>query len=214
MIDADDTEAVDRGFDIVEFLEQDQSDSGLPLNVGPLALGDLIHEYQKLDFDDLLNPFKIDYIHFLHSIVMTGILPARQRGSFRRTHVHVGTDQIVFPPPSAVAACMKEFYDSFPTILPGVTKYDPVIKAAEVSHQFVRIHPYLYGNGRVSRLLMNLVLWQQYFPTYLKADKKGRHRYNQALKRANHGNIEPLAALIALQLCEVYDRLFDSIGRV
>jgi hypothetical protein len=48
-------------------------------------------------------------------------------------------------------------------------------------------------------------------PVYLQADKKGRHRYAQALRRANRGNLEPLAALIAPSLLEIYDRILHAM---
>ena len=54
---------------------------------------------------------------------------------------------------------MKQYCKDFPTIMPTTVKYDPIMEAAESSYRFVRIHPYHDGNGRISRLLMNLVLW-------------------------------------------------------
>lgn len=79
--------------------------------------------------------------------------------------------------------------------------------AAKLSYDFVRIHPYADGNGRLSRLIMNLVLWNPFFPVYIKANSLGRKRYAQALKRANRGDLEPLAAIICIYLIEVYNLL-------
>ena len=127
--------------------------------------------------------------------------------------VHVGNPQLHFPVPSAIPGLMEEFCLSFPTILPSTVKYDPIRTAADVSHRFVAIHPYVDGNGRVARLLMNLVLWQHHPPVYLKADKKGRHRYSQALRRADRGSKDAMAALIAASLIEIYPRLLRSLQR-
>jgi len=60
---------------------------------------------------------------------------------------------------------------------------------------------------------MNLILLPSDLPIYLKADKKGRHRYSQALRRADRGNLQPLASLIALALKEVYCKVISSLER-
>ena len=58
---------------------------------------------------------------------------------------------------------------------------------------------------------MNLVLAGHFPPVYLKADKKGRHRYSQAVRRADRGNIEPLAALIAMSVIEIYEKMLNAL---
>ena len=133
-------------------------------------------------------------------------------GRFRKTPVHVGNFDLYFPAPSAVPQLMREFCRNFPTILPATVKYDPVLEAAKISHRFVSIHPYEDGNGRVSRLIMNLVLWGHFPPVYLKADKKGRHRYGQAIRRADRGDIQALSVLIATSLVEMFERVLRSLG--
>lgn len=205
-------EKIDRGFELVdEFLN---SDSKLPapitggVDTEGLALQQLLH----LDFEDLLRPMTTDYIHFLHRIVLMGIADARRCGQFRKKSVHVGNPDLFFAPPSMVPSLMDEFCTDFPTILPTTVKYDPIMMAAKSSHRFARIHPYHDGNGRISRLLMNLVLWGHHPPVYLKADRTGKHRYLQALKRGDRGNVEPLACLIAKSLIEIYEKLLETVG--
>ena len=100
----------------------------------------------------------------------------------------------------------------FPHIIPHKNR-DHILTAATFSFRFVRIHPYSDGNGRLSRLLMNLILLPSDLPVYLKADKKGRHRYSQALRRADRGDVRPLASLIALSLKEVYLKAISSLER-
>jgi hypothetical protein len=58
---------------------------------------------------------------------------------------------------------------------------------------------------------MNLVLWRHHPPVYLKADKKGRHRYGQALRRADNGDLKPLACLIAMSLLDIYASLLAAL---
>ena len=81
--------------------------------------------------------------------------------------------------------------------------------AAEVSYRFVRIHPFPDGNGRVSRLLMNLVLflWGLPFPITLRGDGKERHRYKQALRRADRGKLDRYECLIARAVVGSFENL-------
>ena len=201
-----------RGFKAIKELEESQSPAYGPLNVIVATEGELLKELEETPFEELLHPMRVTYIHLLHRLTMMGIFPPRKLGNFRKNPVNVGDPDVLFPPPIAVPQLMEEYCREFPTILPSTTKYDPIMQAAKVSYRFVRVHPYSDGNGRVSRLLMNLILWGHHPPVSLKADKKGRHRYHVALKRANRGNIKPMACLIALGVIDVYDKLLDALG--
>ena len=54
----------------------------------------------------------------------------------------------------------------------------PVELAAEMHERLVTIHPFIDGNGRTSRLVMNLILMQHGFPiTNISGDKKNRYAY-------------------------------------
>ncbi len=68
---------------------------------------------------------------------------------------------------------------------------DPVILAAKLHHDFVLIHPFADGNGRVARLLVNyLFLRLGYPPIIVKSARKSA--YLDALRRADAGDLEPL----------------------
>ncbi|MDQ9170696.1 Fic family protein [Oxalobacteraceae bacterium R-40] len=75
-------------------------------------------------------------------------------------------------------------------------EHHPVIIATIFHHKFVAIHPFDDGNGRMGRLLMNLILIQHgYPPAVIRLDEK--NEYIQALERANAGEFEGLAHLVA-----------------
>jgi len=73
---------------------------------------------------------------------------------------------------------------------------NPVLQAAWMHHRFTQIHPYQDGNGRVARLLTNLVLVKdQLFPVVVTRDQ--RSEYIQSLELADQGNLAPLARFFA-----------------
>ena len=75
----------------------------------------------------------------------------------------------------------------------GVT---PVRWAAEAHERFERIAPFSTANGRVGRLLLNLLLRRLGLPPALTARRDAR-AYMPALRHADSGDPWPLAALIA-----------------
>ncbi|MBU4422097.1 Fic family protein [Patescibacteria group bacterium] len=71
-------------------------------------------------------------------------------------------------------------------------------------HRFLWIHPFLDYNGRIGRLLMNILLLNLKLPPIeLKAETKtGRKKYIDALKRADDGNHRDLEKIIQAALQE------------
>lgn len=72
----------------------------------------------------------------------------------------------------------------------------PILLASFLHHRFTQIHPYQDGNGRVARLLANLVLVKfQMFPVVVTRDD--RPSYIEALERADDGDLQNLTRMFA-----------------
>ncbi len=71
-----------------------------------------------------------------------------------------------------------------------------VERLAIVHNGFEKIHPYLDGNGRTGRLLLNLLLVRLGYPPAI-VFKNERARYLKAMRKADQGDYGPLGELIA-----------------
>ena len=77
----------------------------------------------------------------------------------------------------------------------------PVELAADTHHRLVSIHPFADGNGRTSRLLMNLILLRAGYPTVIiRGENETRHAYYEALEKAHTQSVTgPFREFIAEQ---------------
>ena len=96
----------------------------------------------------------------LHAQMTKGLLPADRCGRWRRVQNYVinARRQIIFTPPlpKDVPARMRELL----TWLLKAGKEHSVVRSAIFHHQFVAVHPFVDGNGRMARALSQWVLLQ------------------------------------------------------
>ena len=96
-----------------------------------------------------------------------------------------------FTPPEQVKPAMSDLIDWYRAR--EAAGEHPIITAATFHYRFVRIHPFDDGNGRMARLLMNLILIRHgYTVAIVQSDH--RERYLQELERADR--TEDLAQFI------------------
>ncbi len=74
-------------------------------------------------------------------------------GCYRNVRVRISGSPVILPNPLKVPVLMKELIAFINT-----KKIAPVQKAMETHFRFVSIHPFVDGNGRTARLLLNLIL--------------------------------------------------------
>ena len=89
---------------------------------------------------------------------------------------------------------------------------DPVVKAAVCHAWFAQIHPFIDGNGRTARILMNLILMQSKYPIAV-ITREDRSRYIDALEESQAGDLSPFIALIlesVEETLEEYERAAEE----
>ena len=94
----------------------------------------------------------------------------------------------------------------------NIQKVHPVICAAVAHYNLVRIHPFDDGNGRGSRLLMNLVLMQKHLPpAIIKVDS--RRLYLKALSQADDGDLAPFIEFVAISVVETMETIVAELRK-
>ncbi len=155
-------------------------------------------------------------IKYLHETIADGLLDTGNPGEYRQHAVSVGWQDVIFPAPELVPASMAQFVEKAADIFyAGLENQDYFTAAAKISYEFVRIHPFPDFNGRLSRLILVMVLFAYSvpFPITLRGDKKGRKRYFSSLQKANIGDFKPYAALIAMRVAETFRQLDYNLER-
>ena len=126
-------------------------------------------------------------IQLIHSLILQGI-DRENAGVYRNVVVGISGTNIVFPQPYIVPKMMEElmlFYDE------NKDKLHPVQLAAQMHSKLVNIHPFIDGNGRTCRLVMNLILLQHGYPiTIFSPEEEDRSRYFDALNKARDESTE------------------------
>lgn len=117
----------------------------------------------------------------IHELILSKI-DDKNAGRYRKVPVMIAGTNVILPKPQGVPHLMKNFF----TWLITIQDEHSVKIATDAHYKFVSIHPFIDGNGRVARLLMNLLLIQEgYPPAFIK--KQERKRYLDSLEQAQLG---------------------------
>lgn len=143
-------------------------------------------------------------IQQIHEVVTSGIL--EEAGKYRTKNVRITGSAKTPPDWSKVTKLMDDLIKRI-----AEHKSHTVEVAAVLHHRFVEIHPFIDGNGRVSRLLTNLYLIARgYPPVVLKIEDRGR--YYRFLRAADAGNLGLFANFLAKAVDESLTMYLSIFG--
>lgn len=148
----------------------------------------------------------------IHALILKGI-DDLNAGRYRKIPVMISGAKHIPPQPYEVPIQMQDmmqWYNEHKDTL------HPINLSAEMHERLVTIHPFVDGNGRTSRLLMNLILLQNGYPiAILKGDADSRLKYYNALEIAQTENDKaPFIRLIAENIKQTLQRILKVIDEV
>ena len=114
----------------------------------------------------------------IHALILKKI-DDDNAGRYRQVAVRIRGADVILPNPLKVPELMDAFFEW----LHSKNNDHPVIIAADAHFRFVSIHPFVDGNGRTARLLMNLLLMQKGYPPAL-VRKEDRDVYIDSIEKA------------------------------
>jgi Fic family protein len=143
----------------------------------------------------------------LHRLVMAKV-DEEIAGKYRSQQVYIEGAVIIPPSPKKVPQLMKDVIKEINKKTKGI---ESIKSASRVHHLITQIHPFTDGNGRISRLLLNLKLMRSGFPPIVLKRTK-RKSYYSALEKADLGDLYPITTLIANEVENSLDLWLSAIS--
>jgi Fic family protein/DNA-binding Xre family transcriptional regulator len=147
----------------------------------------------------------------IHNLILRGINP-KNAGRYRLTQVRIEGRSYIPPQALMVAKEMEDFFIWYET---NKNKLHPILLAAELHERLLAIHPFIDGNGRTARLVMNLILLQNgYAIANIKGDDESKIHYYNALETAQtKNNKEEFLLFVAQTEKDTLQRYLDGISQ-
>lgn len=117
----------------------------------------------------------------IHALVLRGI-DKNNGGVYRNVNVRISGSRHTPPQPLLLGKLMEDYFIFYHEQKENL---HPVVLAAQMHERLVTIHPFIDGNGRTARLVMNLILMQAGFPiTNISSEQENRLKYYDTLEHA------------------------------
>ena len=183
--------------------------------IGPQKeIQEVKNAYNAYEMINKVDAYSIKDLKKVHG-VMT-YLTVQESGEFRKGNEGVfdenGNCIHVCPPPEQVNDLIKQLFNWMKS---GEEEIHPLIVSSIFHYEFVFIHPFSDGNGRMARLWQNIILskWKElfeYLPIELQI-KKYQEEYYKAINNCNHkGESTEFVEFILKMIDEVLDETINT----
>lgn len=143
----------------------------------------------------------------IHRLVLKGIYD-EYAGTYRNQNVIISGAEHKPPNFLVVPKEMEKLIEWYKT---GTQNLHPVERAAYLHGKFVGIHPFVDGNGRTARLLLNLELMKDgYVPIVIQNNKRIEY-YNALDKAHTTNNYNDFIKLVAQEVKRSLDQYLELI---
>ncbi|MDK2916757.1 MAG: hypothetical protein PWR25_1314 [Euryarchaeota archaeon] len=143
----------------------------------------------------------------IHEILMSDLL--RNPGDYR--NIQVGIERVDYEPPPAILV-PEEMRALIGWYRQNKRRLNPFELAVVLHTKFEMIHPFVDGNGRVGRALMNFVLERAGYPT-LYLGLEHRSAYLDALAKSDGGDYAPIIETLYTIYREQHGRIAEEVGQ-
>ena len=158
-----------------------------------------------------IEPYSIDNLKFFHGIMTKYVV--EESGDFRRGEEGVfnGDECIFMAPPAQLVPQLMD--DLFSWMKEEKNRVHPLIMSSIFHYEFVFIHPFADGNGRMARLWHTAMLanWKsvfEYIPIESQIEKFQNEYYDAIAKCHVEGNSTIFIEFMLMQI----DRILDDIS--
>lgn len=158
------------------------------------------------------NEVSEELIKGIHKILTSGILEIGECGEYKEKRNWISGASVHTSQPKAVEKHIREllnWYEENKNIL------NPIELATIFKYRFVCIHPFVDGNGRTSRLIMNYILNKNGYPGIIIDPKSNKLGYYKSLEESNiysenKYKCEPLIKFTCTCLNTILDNLLEK----